>query len=113
MGNDRRGRRWCSCRSPHDRDAQRGGRPVGATGLVLDDHDDQWLNVSRFGPPIDLAQVRLNDICLCEIEKGAGGRCYLVSLRVLPLDGPTESEADAKTHGAPETEHMGAERAER
>jgi hypothetical protein len=66
---------------------------VSATGLILDDHPDVWLNVSRFGPAVDLRSAHVGDIALAQVEVGGDGRCYLTSLRVLPLDGLAPAEA--------------------
>ena len=60
---------------------------VSATGVVLDDFPDVWLNVSRYGPPVDLRGVHTGDICTAEVEVGRDGRCYLTAIRVIPLDG--------------------------
>ena len=63
------------------------------SGVILDDHPDEWLNLSRYGPPVDLRGVHTGDIAVAEIEKGGDGRAYLTSIRVLPLDGPAAPEA--------------------
>ena len=61
---------------------------VSATGVVLDDHPDVWLNLSRYAsPPVDLRGVHTGDVCTAQVEVGRDGRCYLVSIRVIPLDG--------------------------
>jgi hypothetical protein len=79
---------------------------VSATGVILDDFDQQWLNTSRFHPTVDLREVRVGDVCLARVELSREGRAYLTALTVLPLDGPAAPAPDAKTHGLPGEEHM-------
>jgi hypothetical protein len=85
---------------------------ISATGVILDDFD-QWLNTSRFHPTVDLAGVRVGDICLAQVELSREGRAYLTSLTVLPLDEPHAPAQAGETPGAPETEHMTPEGGER
>lgn len=51
------------------------------SGLIVDALPETWLNLSRYGPAIDLQGVRVGDVLEVEVERGRDGRCYLVAIK--------------------------------